>query len=84
MNPVAKFAAVSLAAIVLLIAGALMDGPDDIQAAQAVADEADYAAALADGGHAKCAALGRVPTWTKEGDLVCRADKAVVAAGVQP
>ncbi len=75
MNPVTKFAAVTLAAIVLLIAGALMDGPSDLQAAQDVADEAAYAAAMEDGGKAKCAALGRIPVWTGEGDLICRLPK---------
>ena len=81
MNPVTKFAAISLAAIVLLIAGALMDGPSEMQAAQDIADEADYVAALADGGRAKCTALGRDPIWTKEGDLVCRVPVPVVAQG---
>ena len=81
MNTVTKFAAVSLVAIALLITGALMDGPSETQAAQDIADEADYAAALADGGRAKCAALGRDPIWTKEGDLVCRVPVPVVAQG---
>jgi hypothetical protein len=72
MNPVTKFAAVVLAAIVLLIAGALMNGPDELQAAQDIADEAAYAAAQADGGRAHCAAIGRTPLWTEGGDLVCR------------
>lgn len=70
MNPITKFACASLAAVALLVAGALMDGPSDIQAAQDAAD--DYAQAVADGGRAKCAELGRVPRWTPEGDLVCR------------
>lgn len=70
MNPITKFAIASLAAVALLITMALMDGPDDIQAAQDAAD--DYAQAVADGGRAKCAALGRVPRWTADGDLVCR------------
>ena len=81
MNTDTKFAAVSLVAIALLITGALMDGPSETQAAQDVAAEADYAAALADGGRAKCAALGRDPIWTKEGDLVCRVPVPVVAQG---
>lgn len=76
MNPVTKFAAIALAATALLIIGALMDGPSDLQAAQAVADEAAYAAAQADGGKAHCAALGRTPKWTPDGDLVCRLPKA--------
>jgi len=33
MNPVTQFAAVTLSAIVLLIAGAMADGPSDTQAA---------------------------------------------------
>lgn len=39
INPVTRFCLVSLAGITLLIVGALMDGPDDIQAAQDVADD---------------------------------------------
>ncbi|MDO8777061.1 MAG: hypothetical protein Q7K57_51805 [Burkholderiaceae bacterium] len=56
----------------LLVIGYLLDGPDDTQTAQAVADEAEYAAAQADGGRAKCAQYGRTPTWTANGDLICR------------
>ena len=86
MNPVTKFAAVALAAIILLIFGALMDGPSETQAAQDVADEAAqarYTAALADGGQAQCAALGRTPVWTGEGHLICRLPKrpTVLAQG---
>lgn len=86
MNPVTKFMAVALAAIVLMIASALMDGPSETQAAQDVADEAAYAAALADGGASKCAALGRTPVWTREGHLICRLPKraTVLAQGSQP
>lgn len=86
MNPVTKFAAVSLAASVMAIACALLGGPDEIQAAQDVADEAEYAAALADGGAAKCAALGRTPIWTPDGHLICRAaaKPETVAQGGQP
>ena len=80
MNPVTKFMAVALAAIALLIAGALMDGPSEMQAAQAVAEEAAYAAALADGGKAHCAALGRTAKWTANGDLICRAAKPLTVA----
>ena len=75
LNPVTKFMIVTLAAIVLVIASAMMDGPSETQAAQDVADEAAYAAALADGGASKCAALGRTPVWTEGGDLVCRLPK---------
>lgn len=86
MNPVTKFMCAALAAIVLAIAGALMDGPSELQAAQDVADEAAYAAALAGGGAAQCAALGRTPVWTGEGRLVCRLPKrpTVMAQGSQP
>ena len=87
MNPVTKFFAVALAAIALLVFGALMDGPSELQAAQDVADEkagaAAYAAAQADGGRAMCAALGRTPRWTADGSLVCRlpgADKPALLA----
>ena len=76
MNPVTKYMAVTLAAIALLIIGALMDGPSDTQAAQDVADEAAYAAAVADGGRAQCAALGRTPVWTPDGHLICRLPRA--------
>ena len=82
MNPVTKFAAVTLTTITLLIAGALMDGPTDIEAAQDV-DE-DYAQAVADGGNTKCAALGRVPLWTNAGDLVCRLPAGHQVAGGKP
>ncbi|NQW92671.1 MAG: hypothetical protein HQ446_01295 [Polaromonas sp.] len=86
MNPVTKFMAAALAAIVLLITGTLMDGPSETQAAQDVADEAQYAAALADGGAAKCAALGRTPKWTEDGNLICRLPKrpTVLAQGGRP
>ena len=83
MNPVTKVMCAGLAAIALLIAGALMDGPSETQAAQDVADEAEYAAAQADGGRAQCAALGRTPKWTPDGNLICRlprVDKPVLEA----
>ncbi|MBH2008065.1 MAG: hypothetical protein I8H71_00290 [Xanthomonadaceae bacterium] len=83
LNPVTKFMAVCLAAIALLIISALMDGPSELEAAQDVADEAAYAAAVADGGASKCAALGRKPVWTAEGHLICRLPKppALLAQG---
>lgn len=84
MNPVTKFAAAALAAILLLITGACMDGPDAVQTAQAVADEADYAATVADGGRAKCAQLGRQPVWTPDGSLICRQPRPVIAQGAHP
>jgi hypothetical protein len=68
-------------ALALLFASALstaylLDGPNDIQAAQDTADDAAYAAALADGGRATCAALGRAPSGTVDGDLICRLPEA--------
>ena len=90
MNPVTQFTArvfaAMLLALVLLAAGALMQGPDEVQAAQDVADEAAYAAAVADGGAAQCAASGRVPLWTPNGDLICRLPKrlTVLAQGSRP
>lgn len=83
MNPVTKFMVAALAAIALLIIGVLIEGPSETQAAQDVADEAAYAAALADGGASKCAALGRTPVWTGEGHLICRLPKrpTVLAQG---
>lgn len=88
MNPVTKFMAAALTAIVLAIAAALMDGPSETHSAQDIADEAAYAAAQADGGTAKCAALGRIPKWTADGDLICRLPKLeqplTVAQGSQP
>jgi hypothetical protein len=80
VNAVTRFLLVSLAAIVLFICCALLPGPDESEAAQDVAD--DYAQAVRDGGVAKCAALGRVPLWTKSGDLVCRATDVVVEASL--
>lgn len=61
-------------ALALVVISATMDGPTEAEAAQ---DVADYSAALADGGVSLCAEFGRVPTWTKAGDLVCRAPMAV-------
>ena len=61
---------IAAAAFALTLALFGMTGPDDIEAAQ---DLADYKAALPDGGVAMCKEFGRVPTWTKAGDLVCRA-----------
>ncbi|CAN5300632.1 hypothetical protein BH10PSE16_BH10PSE16_01310 [soil metagenome] len=54
---------------VAIAASCNIDGPTEVEAAQ---DVADYSAALADGGVALCAEFGRVPTWTKSGDLICR------------
>lgn len=85
LNPVTKFAAVTLAAIFLVVASACMEGPSDTQAAQDVADEAAYAAAVADGGQAQCRALGRVPALMPDGEPVCRTSRVVlVASGSQP
>lgn len=70
----------------LLSLSYLLDSPSETQAAQDVADEAAYAAALADGGAAQCAALGRTPLWTPEGHLICRLPKrpVVLAQGNRP
>jgi hypothetical protein len=68
--------AVALLFAIALSTAYLLDGPSDIQAAQDVADDAAYAAALADGGKATCAALGRDPSWTADGDLICRLPEA--------
>lgn len=86
MNPVTKFMLVVLAVIVLVIASAMMPGPSELQAAQDVADDADYAAAVADGGAAKCASLGRNPVWTADGHPICRLPKrpVVLAQGNRP
>ena len=85
MNGLANRASCTLAILAAFtVASAyLLDGPDDIASAQ---DIADYSAALADGGKAHCAALGRVPVWTHAGDLVCRAPARplLVARGGQP
>ena len=80
MNAVTRTMAAGLLAIVALIAGALMDGPSETQAAQ---DVADYSAALADGGVSMCKEFDRVPVWTKAGNLVFRMAGAlpVVAQG---
>lgn len=77
-NAITRYA---IAAVLCVLVGAsyLLDGPDDTQAAQDVAAEAEYAAALADGGRAKCGQLGRTPVWTPDGDLICRARGEVVA-----
>ena len=62
---------------IILSASYLLDtGPDDIKTAQAVAEEAEYAAAQADGGVAHCARYGRTPVWTEQGDLICRVPAA--------
>ena len=70
----------------LLSVSYLLDSPSETQAAQDVADEAAYAAAVADGGAAQCAASGRVPLWTPNGDLICRLPKrpTVLAQGSRP
>ncbi|MFZ3141173.1 hypothetical protein [Polaromonas sp.] len=70
----------AVAIALMLSASYLLDGPSETQAAQ---DVADYSAALADGGVALCAEFDRVPSWTKSGDLVCRAASAPVARVAQ-
>ena len=79
MSSLNKYLTAALIVVALLICGAVLDGPSELQAAQDVADEAEYAAALADGGKAQCAAFGGTSKWTAEGDLVCRLPKALTA-----
>lgn len=69
---------VGILAALAVAASCHLDGPTEIEAAQ---DMADYTAALADGGVSICVEFGRVPIWTKAGDLVCRAAAPVVAQG---
>ncbi len=73
------FTAVAVA-VLLAFAVLVAAGPDELQAEQ---DVADYKAALSDGGVSLCAEFGRVPTWTKSGDLICRKPAAVVAQGAR-
>lgn len=61
-----------VSALSILAAMSQLDGPSELQAAQDVADEAEYAAAQADGGAAKCAGLGSTPKWLPDGSLRCR------------
>ena len=87
MNPVTKFMVVALAAIALLIVSALMDGPTELEAAQAVADsvtELEYTAITDNSGVAFCAQFARVPHLRPDGDLICRTGASVVAQGSQP
>lgn len=67
--------AIAIALVLALGWASWAQGPSETEAAQAVADEAEYAAAQADGGQAQCAALGRIPKWTPDGDLICRLPK---------
>lgn len=68
----------AIALALALSSSYLLDGPSETEAAQAVAEEAEYAEAVADGGAAKCSALGRTPVWTPNGDLICRLPKRPV------
>lgn len=86
MSPVTRTMAAGLAAIALLIAGALMDGPTELQAAQDVAeavDELQYQAVVDEGGKAFCAQFYRVPHFRPDGDLICRESAPVLAQGVE-
>ena len=100
MNTTHHRTGIALALVLILSWACLAQGPSETEAAQAVADDAQYAASLAaadntmeaalqadgaqaiytaaqaDGGKAHCAALGRLPKWTPDGDLVCRLPKA--------
>jgi hypothetical protein len=75
MNTTHHRTGIAVALVLALGWACLSQGPSETEAAQAVADEAAYAAALADGGRAQCAALGRTPIWTEDGNLVCRLPK---------
>ena len=82
MNPVTKVMIATLAIIVTLIVGALMDGPSELEAAQAVADsvtELEYTAIVDNGGVAFCAQFARVPHPLPDGSLICRG--SLVAQG---
>ena len=87
MNPVTKFMIAALAAIVLLITGALMDGPTELEAAQAVADtvtELEYTAIVDNGGDEVCKQFGRIAHLRPDGDLICWSGASVVAQGEAP
>jgi len=84
MNAVTKFMAAGLAVIALLIAAAMMDGPSELEAAQAIADtvtELEYTVMAENGGVAFCAQFDRVPHLRPDGDLICRSSASVVAQG---
>ena len=81
MRVIAWCAAFLLA--IILSTSYMLDGPSEIQAEQDVADEAQYAAAQADGGTAHCAALGRTPKWTPNGDLICRLPQSLTQTVAQ-
>ena len=91
MNPVTQFCAVAVGAVSLLIAGALMDGPEDysadwIQSAELQALQAAEAgtARQQTAAQALCN-QERGPNsearWTVSGDLVCTTRRGVVVAG---
>ena len=90
MNPVTQFCAITVGAVSLLIAGALMDGPEDFSA------DWDQSSALmelqaAEAGTARqqraaqaLCTQERGPNsearWTTAGDLVCTTRRGVVIA----
>ena len=60
----------------------LMDGPSELEAAQAVAEavtELEYTAIVDNGGVAFCAQFARVPHLRPDGSLICRG--SLVAQG---
>ena len=86
MNPVTRFMAVALGAIAFLIFCALLEGPDETQAAQDSADDTTAAQQLASDTAACSAHYGpRAQTFLLDGvHLVCRPPQAAVTAQVQP
>ena len=70
MNTATRFFIVTLGAVSLLIAGALMDGPDDLDLAQDIADDALTAQQVAECRHIR----GRdAEVYTVGQHTVCRA-----------
>ena len=75
-----------VAALAIGAAGVTLDGPTELEAAQAVADtvtELEYTAIVDNGGVAFCAQFGRTAHPLPNGDLICRAGASVVAQGGQ-
>lgn len=76
-----------VAALAIGAVGMTLDGPSELEAAQAVADtvtELEYTAIADNGGEAFCAQFGRVPHLRPDGDLICRLGAPVVAQGEAP
>ena len=76
-----------LAALAIGAGGVNIDGPSELEAAQAVADtvsELEYTAIVDGGGVAFCKQFGRVPHLRPDGDLICRLGAPMVAQGGAP